>query len=77
MSGGDLTKQILEIQRDPNLTDEEKAKKRQALMAGKWLQKIEEEQKEEEEGTLIEHCQSQPRSGLAVVVDVENHRPAS
>ena len=31
-----LVKAIMAIQNDPNLTDEEKAKKRQDLLSGKW-----------------------------------------
>jgi hypothetical protein len=31
-----LVKAIMAIQNDPNLTDEEKAKRRQDLLSGKW-----------------------------------------
>lgn len=31
-----MMKRIMEIQKDPNLSDSEKAVKRQQLMAGKW-----------------------------------------
>ena len=37
MEGSNVTQQILAIQRDQTLTDAEKAKKRQALLSGKWL----------------------------------------
>lgn len=37
MEGLNVTQRILAIQRDPNLTDAEKAKKRQELLSGKWL----------------------------------------
>lgn len=36
MDQAEMMKQILAIQRDPTLTEAEKAAKRQALMAGKW-----------------------------------------
>ena len=32
-----LMKKIMEIQRDPKLTDAEKASKRQELLTGKWM----------------------------------------
>ena len=38
MDGSNLTQQIIAIQRDPNLSDAEKAKKRQDLLSGKWVQ---------------------------------------
>ncbi|KAL3156601.1 hypothetical protein ABBQ38_000890 [Trebouxia sp. C0009 RCD-2024] len=38
MEGSTLTQQIMAIQRDPTLTDAEKAKKRQELLSGKWAQ---------------------------------------
>jgi len=38
MEGNNLAQQIMAIQRDPNLTDVEKAKKRQELLSGKWAQ---------------------------------------
>lgn len=36
MEGNTITQQIMAIQRDPSLTDVEKAKKRQELLSGKW-----------------------------------------
>lgn len=36
MEGNNLAQQIMAIQRDPTLTDAEKAKKRQELLSGKW-----------------------------------------
>lgn len=38
MEGNNLAQQIMAIQRDPTLTDAEKAKKRQELLSGKWAQ---------------------------------------
>ncbi|KAL0024465.1 hypothetical protein WJX77_007093 [Trebouxia sp. C0004] len=38
MDGNNITQQIIAIQRDPTLTDVEKAKKRQELLSGKWAQ---------------------------------------
>ena len=38
MEGNNLAQQIMAIQRDLSLTDAEKAKKRQALLSGKWVQ---------------------------------------
>ena len=38
MEGNNLAQQIMAIQRDPALTDAEKAKKRQELLSGKWAQ---------------------------------------
>lgn len=38
MEGNNLAQQIMAIQRDPTLTDGEKAKKRQELLSGKWTQ---------------------------------------
>ncbi|KAA6428294.1 MAG: E3 ubiquitin- ligase ORTHRUS 2-like [Trebouxia sp. A1-2] len=38
MEGNNITQQIMAIQRDPSLTDVEKAKKRQELLSGKWVQ---------------------------------------
>lgn len=34
-----IRKKILEISQDPNLTEAEKAKKRQELLSGAWLKK--------------------------------------
>lgn len=34
----ELMKRIMEIQKDPNLTDDEKAIKRQQLLSGKWME---------------------------------------
>ena len=36
MEGNNLAQQIIAIQRDPTLTDAEKAKQRQELLSGKW-----------------------------------------
>jgi len=41
MEGNNITQQIMAIQRDPNLTDVEKAKKRQELLSGKWARPLE------------------------------------
>ena len=38
MEGNTITQQIMAIQRDPSLTDVEKARKRQELLSGKWAQ---------------------------------------
>ena len=38
MEGSNLAQQIMAIQRDLSLTDAEKAKKRQELLSGKWVQ---------------------------------------
>ena len=38
MADNNLAQQIMSIQRDPNLTDAEKAQKRQMLLSGKWMQ---------------------------------------
>lgn len=37
MDQQELRKRIVEINQDPNLTDEEKARKRQQLLSGKWM----------------------------------------
>lgn len=42
MEQSELMKKIMEIQRDPTLSDAEKAVKRQQLMAGKWAQPAQE-----------------------------------
>lgn len=42
MEGNTITQQIMAIQRDPYLTDVEKAKKRQELLSGKWVKPAEE-----------------------------------
>ena len=39
-------KAIMEIQRDPNLTDAEKGTRRQLLMSGKWAPTAEEKKEE-------------------------------
>lgn len=56
MNQSEMMKQILAIQRDPTLSDAEKAVKRQALMSGKWASPATggEEQKEGETGGLLE-----------------------
>lgn len=55
MNQSEMMKQILAIQRDPTLSDAEKAVKRQALMSGKWASPATggEEQKEGETGRLL------------------------
>lgn len=37
MDQQELRKKIVEINQDPNLSDEEKARKRQELLSGKWM----------------------------------------
>lgn len=39
MDQKELFKRIMEIQNDPNLSDEEKGRRRQELLAGKWAAK--------------------------------------
>ena len=46
LSQADLMAKIREIQTDTSLTDEEKAKKRQELMSGKWAATTSEDNKE-------------------------------
>ncbi len=49
-----LAAKIMAIQRDPSLTDEEKAKKRQELMCGNW--KAQAGADESDGGVLGVHC---------------------
>ena len=51
MDNNALVKQILAIQQDPNLTEGEKARKRQQLMSSRWTTNItQEEDSEDEDG---------------------------
>lgn len=61
MDPAELTRRIMAIQRDTSLTEEQKAKKRQELMSGKWAQKPEEEEPEEKKGEREQarSCRSQ------------------
>lgn len=65
MDQKELFKRIMEIQNDPNLTDEEKGKKRQELMAGKWAKPAAEASDEEaEKDGEQEQCSAQQHSPL-------------
>eukprot|EP00887_Chlorella_sp_A99_P001931 scaffold18.g1931.t1 len=48
MDQQELMRRIMEIQRDPNLTEAEKAKKRQEVMSGKWNQPAADDDKADE-----------------------------
>lgn len=50
LSQQELLKRIMEINKNPDLSDEEKAKARQDLMSGKWKEKVE-ASSEDTEGT--------------------------
>ena len=55
---GGLRKKIIAIQLDTSLTDAQKAQKRQALMAGKWLvaqKDADSSDDEEAPGALLSH----------------------
>ena len=51
MDQQELMKKIMEIQRDPSLTDAEKAIKRQEVMAGKWMTKPSSDEDTNTQGT--------------------------
>lgn len=61
-------KRVMEIQRDPNLTDAEKAVRRQQLMSGKWAAPAEEEGDQEDGAGGEEGRGGQPAvpRGLAI-----------
>lgn len=47
-SQNDLRSKIMAIMRDPNMTDEEKARKRQEVMMGTWSKPVQEANKKEQ-----------------------------
>ncbi|KFM29258.1 E3 ubiquitin-protein ligase ORTHRUS 2 [Auxenochlorella protothecoides] len=57
-----MMKRVMEIQRDPNLTDAEKAVRRQQLMSGKWAAPAEEEG-DQEDGAV--KSEPKPEHGLS------------
>lgn len=52
MDESELRKRITQIHLDPNLTEQEKAKKRQELLSGQWAQPAAKEEPESSTGMI-------------------------
>lgn len=71
MDPNELRQKILEIQRDTNLTDEEKAKKRQALMCAGFekanptqAKDVQDRKDQGKRGWIQERCENPPKNAI-------------